>query len=80
MKKGFSRNRHRSKRIRRWKKQRVTKVHYAKNRQNAVYETSLQLTQKNFKWSRFSTIIQVIDFLIDKLPQIIRDCRLILLV
>lgn len=74
MKKGISRNRHRSKCTCRRNNQRAHKEgrYHARNRRSHVNETSLRLTQKNFKWSRVAIIIQVIDFLTDKLPQIIK--------
>lgn len=72
MKKGISKNRHCSKRTFRWNSQRAYKgCSHVDNRRSHLNETNLQLTQKNFKWSRVATIIQIIDFLIDKLPKLI---------
>ena len=71
MKKGISRNRHRSK-CTCWRRiQRTHKSHDARNIHNHESEKRLQLAQKDFKWSRFAIIIQVVDFLIDKLPRLI---------
>ena len=72
MKKGISKNRHCSKCTFRRNSQRTYKGRsHVRNRRSYVSETSLQLTRKNLKWSRVAIIIQVIEFLIDKLPRLI---------
>lgn len=78
MKKGFSKNRHCSKYTYRRRVQRTRKAPDARNRQKHDRIKSLELTQKSFKWSRVATIIQIIDFLVDKLPRLINYIIIVL--
>lgn len=78
MKKGFSKNRHRSEYAYKRRTQRTHNSHYARNPHSHECKKKLQLAEKSFKWNCIATIIQVLDFLIDKLPRIIRYLILLL--
>ena len=71
MKKGNSKNRHFSKG--------TNSLGYRKRLTNrkdcrscAIKSTKAQLTEKDFKWSRLGTYIQLADFLIDKVPRLFK--------
>ena len=66
MKKGYSKNRHFTKGIN--SRKRLTKRKGRKHR--TVENANVQLAEKNFKWSRIGTAIQLADFLIDKVPRL----------
>ena len=69
MKKGIIKNRHFSKGISKYRKRtairRVCKQREAKS-------ANRQLAEMDFRWSRISTIIQLADFLIDKVPRLVK--------
>ena len=65
MKKGYSKNRHFSKGIN--SRKRLAKRKGCKHR--SVENANVQLAEKNFKWSRIGTAIQLADFLIDNVPR-----------
>ncbi len=72
MKHGISKNRHRSKSMRR---QDVQKPHHKGSgtnqdckKTNRAWFSALQVTDK---WRKIEVIIQVLDFSIDKLPRVI---------
>jgi hypothetical protein len=66
MKKGNSKNRHFSKGVNSHKK--LTNRKGSKHR--TVKNPEVQLAEKNFNWSRISTVFQLADFLIDKEPRL----------
>ena len=63
MKKGHSKNRHFSKGKTSKKNSKVCKY-------KAYTSSKEQLAEKNFKWSRIGTLIQLVDFLFDKMPRL----------
>lgn len=70
MKKGCSKSRHFSKGINSQKN--FTNRKGCKCKKRIVENANVQLAEKNFNWSRISTAIQLADFLIDKVPRLIK--------
>lgn len=70
MKKGYSKNRHFSKGSSSKSRERTANRRIDKQRKFKTANS--QLAKKDFKWSRIGTIIQLTDFLIDKVPQLVK--------
>jgi len=68
MKKRNSKNRHFSKGV--YSHKRLANRKESKNQ--TVTSAEVQLAEKKFKWSRVGIVIQLADFLIDKVPRIIK--------
>ena len=67
MKKGNSKNHHRSKGINSRKRLTNRKGRKKKTIENA----NVQLAEKSLKWSRIARVIQLADFLIDRGPRLV---------
>lgn len=72
MKKGNSKKRHRSNGIRSFKKHKFSKFNNGGNRYSDANLKPHQFEEMSFKWRRIEVVIQILDFLVDKLPRLFR--------
>lgn len=70
MKKGHSKNRHFSKG--KSLKSRKRLINRKSCKHSTIKSKNVQLAEKSFMWSRIGTTIQLADFIIDKVPRLIK--------